>query len=127
VTKVKDKQTEHHRISTHTTSEIEIGKTFCGHTDGQMDTPEFQSIRSLPGDDLKINVQLEGHAISLFSRSYTKALEMSHYKALYKSMDTLLYFVSRANILMSSTMQVGNSKQDHLLNNTLIRISVHIQ
>jgi len=85
-------------------------------------TPEFQS-----GDDLKINVQLEGHAISLFSRSYTKALEMSHYKALYKSMDTLLYFVSRANILMSSTMQVGNSKQDHLLNNTLIRISVHIQ
>jgi len=90
-------------------------------------TPEFQSIRSSPGDDLKINVQLEGHAISLFSRSYTKALEMSHYKALYKSMDTLLYFVSRANILMSSTMQVGNSKQDHLLNNTLIRISVHIQ
>ena len=29
--------------STHTTNEIEIGKTFRGHTDRQMDTSEFQS------------------------------------------------------------------------------------
>jgi len=27
---------------------MEIGKTFCGRTDGRTDTPEFQSTRSLP-------------------------------------------------------------------------------
>ena len=34
----------------------------CGRTDGRTDTPEFQSTRSLPGDDLKIsfyNMQLK--------------------------------------------------------------------
>jgi len=31
---------------------MEIGKTFCGRTDG----PEFQSTRSSVGDDLKIEI-----------------------------------------------------------------------
>jgi len=31
----------------------EIGQTFCGQTDVRTDRPEFQSIRSSPGDDLK--------------------------------------------------------------------------
>jgi len=35
---------------------MEIGETFCGRTDGQTDTPEFQSTRSCVGDDLKIDV-----------------------------------------------------------------------
>jgi len=33
---------------------MEIGKTFCGRTDGRTDTPEFQSTRSRRGDDLKM-------------------------------------------------------------------------
>ena len=48
--------------STHTQNLIEIGKTFCGRrdgwtdgrTDGRTDTLHFQSIRSSPGDDLKM-------------------------------------------------------------------------
>ena len=32
---------------------MEIGKTFCGRTDGRTDTHEFQSTRSSVGDDLK--------------------------------------------------------------------------
>jgi len=40
--------------STHTPNYMEIGKTFCGRTDGLTDTPQFQSTRSSVGDDLKI-------------------------------------------------------------------------
>jgi len=29
-------------------NQVEIGKTFCGCTDGRTDTPEFQSTRSSP-------------------------------------------------------------------------------
>ena len=38
--------------STHTPNQMEIGKTFCGRTDGRTDTLEFQSTRSSVGDDL---------------------------------------------------------------------------
>jgi len=40
--------------STHRPNWIEIGKTFCGRTDGRTDTSEFQSTRSSVGDDLKM-------------------------------------------------------------------------
>ena len=48
---------------THTPNDIEIGKTFFvdGSMDRRMDmdTPEFQSIRSLPGNDLKQKISTQ--------------------------------------------------------------------